>query len=453
MKLPLFLFPLSLAVLAAPAAPKTDKPAKGEEKNVTAENPPADSIEYEEVWLPVGTVFNYPEGSRPAEVFPTGAKFMPGAKTPLRIRTRKDGRKIAVRVDGLPLHSKYFVKARRGAWNFEINKGDFVERMIRRPKPVQPMIVEPVEKVEVEEKKELETDTTPAEIDTIKDQGTIAAQVTETERVSEDFSRPFHDRKFGAGIVYHSNYVEHYAQYFTLPTAAWLLKADYYTPAIGRLSFQYLAAGTGENVPSGSTYKNPNFWRVGYNTRYFGMHYKSQSTPNPAGLLVRDNTTSEAGARLHYAFSVADRGLLDIGSNVLMFWYKNPATSTAATTVTESTLLIHFTADFRYQLWRTRGFFEVYGHAGTAYSLGDGTATGYDSAGNWTASAAGQRKFQFTGFRVGGDAFLQLIDAFRVIASLDWYPVMSKDYARYTSLARETATTMVVFTISGEYRI
>ncbi|MFO1526756.1 MAG: hypothetical protein U1F16_12390 [Turneriella sp.] len=432
-------------------AQKGDGKPKVETKAEAAVNPPEAPIEYEEVWLPIGTVFNFPEGSKPAEVFPTGAKYMPNAKTPLRVRSRKTGHKISVRVEGLHMHSKYYVKPRRGSWTFEANKGDFVERMIRRPKPVaaEPEVVQ---KVDLEEKKEVQEEAATTEIETVKDTTAIATQIKETEKVSEDFSRPFHNRMFGVYAGYVSNYTEHYAQYFTLPSSAWLGEVDFYAPAVGRISFQYLLSGKGDNVPTGSNYKNPNLWKLSYASEHFFIFIKSQTTANPGGLLLRDFTATEIGIKPHYGFSITERGWFDFGSNFIMIWYEDPTTQLTTTKSIKTTLLINLTADFSFLLWRLRGFLDIYGNAGTAYSIGDGTAIGYDASGSWNTTAASQRKFQFAGAKFGLAGYLQLIDAFRINVRADWYPFMSKDYARFTSLTRETSTSMFVLNIGGETR-
>lgn len=428
----------------APAAPAMTAPAEPE-------------VEYEEIWLPIGAINDYPTGSRAGKVFPTGDKFQPKPGTPLRVKTRKHGKKVGVKLEGLPLHSGYYVKPRSGTWPFAIDKGDVVERMIRRPKPVQPQ-PEVVEKVDAEEKKEIEKEAQPAEIETVKDNTVIATQIQETEKVSEEFSRPFHERMFGVSVNYTNNYTEHYAQYFTLPSSGLIMRGDFYVrPLGGRFYFDYLASGSGNDVPAGSTYKNPNFWKAGYSGRYFGAHYKSQTTANPAGILLRDIMSSELGLNARYGFNITDHGWLSMGSNLLLFWYTNP-TQTTTTSTSSFSALINLTADFDYAIYRYRGFLEAFLTTGTAFTIGDGTGMGYDATGTWnntagSANTAASRAFRFAGFRVGTTIYFYLLDGFRIKGDIDWYPVLNSAYARYTNLNRDTSTSMFVFTVGGEFRL
>jgi len=420
----------------------------------TTLNPTADDEEFEYKWLPIGLVYNYPTGAKPAEIFPTGNKFSPTANTTLRIKARKGGKRVAVRVDGNPLHTKYFVKPKKGTWTFEIEKGDVIERMIRVPKP-KAAESEVIEKADAEEKKEFATDKT-AEVETIKDTEQIATQVQETEKLSDEFIRPFHEKMFGVSAGYTNNFTEHFAQYFTLPSSAILLRADVFFRQFGggRVYFDYLASGSGDDVPSGTTYKNANFWKLGYEGQYFGGWFKSQSTPNPAGLMLRDVLTSEWGIDAHYGFRITDRGWLSLTSNLIFLWYDKPTTVDTALS-----MLINVRADFQFLAYRIRDFWDLYANTGTAFSFIDGTTAGYSTTGVWSNTPAStgtttiSRHMQFAGFYLGASSYLYLLPGMRIALQADYYPVMSTGYTRYTSLTRETATSMFIFSVKAEYRM
>jgi len=438
---------MSVAVLVAQKGnagpvPKPEAPA--------AANPPETALEYEEVWLKVGVVFNYPSATAPAVIFPTDKKFLPNAKTPLRIRGPKAG-KVAVRVDGQPLHTQYKVKPRKGErWSYRPEKGDYVERMIRRPKPKQPE-PEIVAVVETTDKEELGDDWNSAEIETVKDNTAIAAQVKETEAKSEEYRKPFHDRLFGVRATYINNYTEHYAQYYTLPTSGVLMHTDVYGSKFGRAYFEYLAAGTSSDLPSGSTYVNPNFWRLGFRGHHFGGFFKSQANKNPVGQMLRDRLSSEIGVTADYGFDVFNMARLTLGSNLGLLWYEKPQTSTISSgTDVGSGLLFNVTADLSVPLLHSGGFYDIYARAGTAFSVLDSTNTGYDAAGTWNSQ---NRNMVFSGARFGLSGHLYLIDSFRLTATADYYPFMASGYKRFTNLTRETASSMFVFQVGGEFRM
>lgn len=434
----------AMALLAQKGA-NTKKPDAKPKTETAAPQEPA--VEFEEVWLKVGVVYNYPSSGGPAVVYPTDKRFLPTPKTPLRIRGPKNG-KVAVLVDGQPLHTQYKVKPRKGSkWSYRPEKGDFVERMIRRPKPVQPE-PEIVEAVQKEEKDELD-DWNSADVETVKDNQTIVSQVQETNAKSEEYRKPFHERLFGISAGYTSNYTEYFAQYFSLPSAAWLMRADIGNYQYGRLYFDYLAAQAPSDLPAGSAYKNPNFWKIGYRGRYFGAFFKSQGNANPAGLMVRDRTNSEFGGDVHYGFNLAGFLWMNLGSNLIFYYYDKPSTATT-TSLTQLAMLLNVTADASMTLLRQGGLYDILAQAGTAFSIIDSTNSGYDAAGTWQTA---NRSMAFGGLRLGLSAHFYVIDTVRLTANTHVYTLMSPGYQRYINSTRDTASTMFVATFTAEFRM